>query len=214
MTLDAMPLFLMHLRRDEAHRFRDAEERHDLKLCAAIAEEMLIGFSLRNVESLRSRLNNPGQVEEITLVSKAEQPDGRLLAQFDVRGDDGSSSFKYFLAREGKGWVIDKAYNLRALRTVGLIRTIAATIEAYNAEHNVYPQVKSIDTLERLLIDAWGTPIRYELSKDARSYRLVSAGEDRKFDSRKWGIPDRDLADFAEDLVFENGKFVRMWRMD
>ena len=42
----------------------------------------------------------------------------------------------------------------------------------------------------------------------------MSAGEDRKFDSRNWGVPNQNLADFAEDLVFENGQFVRLWRMD
>jgi hypothetical protein len=39
----------------------------------------------------------------------------------------------------------------------------------------------------------------------------VAAGEDRQFDPKSWSRHAQDLPDYSEDLVYENGTFVRMW---
>jgi len=85
-----------------------------------------------------------------------------------------------------------------------------------------YPQAESLEELRRLLqprympavplTDAWRTPIRFEVSKDRKGYRLISAGADRKFNPESWAVANQELTDFAEDAVFEYGAFVRMWR--
>ncbi len=57
----------------------------------------------------------------------------------------------------------------------------------------------------RLLQDAWGTPIRMTI--DAKGYRLMSAGADKKFDSASWSV--QASANASEDVILENGAFVR-----
>jgi hypothetical protein len=104
-----------------------------------------------------------------------------------------------------------------------LIRTLATGMEAYAVDHGEgYPQANTLLALRSVLeptyvrsmpmADAWGTPIRFEIAKDRKSYRLISAGADRRFNPQSWAAANRELADFAEDLVYENGAFVRMWR--
>lgn len=54
--------------------------------------------------------------------------------------------------------------------------------------------------------DGWATDLRWVV--DANSYRIVSAGSDKKFDPTSWGRPIA-AASTAEDLVFANGQLVR-----
>jgi len=67
---------------------------------------------------------------------------------------------------------------------------------------------------EGLLLDAWGTAIRYEAAGDGKAYRLVSAGEDEVFETanvpplgesykRSW------TETLDEDLVYEDGVWMR-----
>ncbi|HWW60083.1 MAG TPA: energy transducer TonB, partial [Thermoanaerobaculia bacterium] len=53
--------------------------------------------------------------------------------------------------------------------------------------------------------DAWRSPLRIII--DGESYRIISAGSDRKFDPNTWEKPI--ALDTAEDVIFENGKFTR-----
>lgn len=57
----------------------------------------------------------------------------------------------------------------------------------------------------RILRDAWGTPLRLVVTGD--HHRIVSAGADRTFDEESWSRPA--TADAAEDIVLENGRFIR-----
>lgn len=64
------------------------------------------------------------------------------------------------------------------------------------------------------ILDAWGTPLRYETLEDGKSYRLVSAGADAVFEAHT--VPplgeryERTWTDTAEeDLVYENGVWMR-----
>jgi hypothetical protein len=225
LSLDQMPLFLLYLVRDQPRKFREAQNQSDFKRCASILDDMLIGFSLTNASDLLEALQRRARsVQKVTLASKRSQTDGRLLAAFDIEDEDGSRKISYFLAKEGSGWVIDESYSLRARKTLGLIRMLATAVEAYGIDHDgLYPQANSVKELKPLIeptyigetptTDAWGTPFRYEVSKDRKSYRLLSAGDDQKFDSKSWGVSNQDLVDLAADLVFANGTFVRMWRV-
>ena len=53
--------------------------------------------------------------------------------------------------------------------------------------------------------DAWRTPLR--LIVEGETYRIVSAGGDRTFQPETWSTPLS--TDPADDIVFENGKFIR-----
>lgn len=57
----------------------------------------------------------------------------------------------------------------------------------------------------RFFRDAWGTPLRLIISGD--TYRIVSAGGDRKFQPESWSVAPK--ADVAEDTILENGAFTR-----
>jgi TonB family protein len=60
-----------------------------------------------------------------------------------------------------------------------------------------------------LSVDAWGTPLRITVNPDGK-YRIVSAGADKVFNEGSWGAAPK--ADFAEDIVYENGKLTRSVR--
>jgi len=92
-----------------------------------------------------------------------------------------------------------------AKRTMADMRSLATASEAYATDNNKYPDAKTIAELGKLIVpiyirvapqkDGWGTPFRYAVSADLQTYRFVSAGPDKKFDTK-------------DDIVFENGKFI------
>lgn len=224
-SLQQLPLFLLYIMRDQPLRFGDAYTARDWKRCAAIIDDSLVGFTLENLWDLSSALFRPEAIEAVRLVSHQQQPDGRLLAEFEMTGEGKTSRTKYFLAKEGAGWVIDEKYNRKARTTMAAMRTLMVAIESWSVDHeNLYPQARSLDDLQSQIeptyvqempkADAWGTPYRVEISADRKSYRIISAGEDRKFTPASWSKPDAALNDLAEDIVAEAGAFVRMWLID
>ena len=225
LSLQQLPLFLLHVMRDQPLRFGDAYTLRDWKRCATIIDESLIGFTLENLWDVSSALFRPEAIEAVRLVSHQQQPDGRLLAEFEMTGEGRTSRTKYVLAKEGAGWVIDEKHNRKARTTMAWMRTLMVAIESWSVDHeNLYPQAKSLDELQSQIeptyvqempkADAWGTPYRVEISADRKSYRIISAGEDRKFTPASWSKPDAALNDLAEDIVAEGGVLVRMWRID
>jgi len=223
LPLDSLPRFFASMLSDRAPKFREALERHDFEQCAAIAEEMLTGFTVDNAQTVLSALGNPAPASKVTLLMTKQQEDGRLLATFAVDDKYGPSTSRYFLAKEGKGWVIEERYSGPATRTLSRMQDIAVAMESYQVDHDErYPQAASLEELRQMLqpkympavplTDAWRTPIRFEVSEDRKRYRLISAGADRKFNPESWAVANEELTDFAEDAVFEKGAFVRMWR--
>jgi hypothetical protein len=220
---ERMPQFILYLLSDRHQKFRAAEDRQDFRTCASIVDEMMAGFSLGNLADLVRTLHSGRDVRRVSLASKVPQPDGRVLASFVIESEE-PGTFRYFLAKEGSGWVIDEAYGLRGRKTEAAIRSVAVAIEAYSIDHGeVYPAATSLEQLKDVLqptyirtlpvADAWGTPIRYEVADKGKRYRLVSAGADRKFDPASWTVANLDLVNLDDDLVFENGTFVRQWQM-
>jgi len=106
----------------------------------------------------------------------------------------------------------------RARWTYHDMRSIQTAIEAYATDHQRYPDVKTMDELRPLVAplyimalpmhDAWGNAYRIETTE--KSYRIISAGADGKFDESSWGIASNNLP-YDADAVIDHGKFTRRW---
>ena len=226
LTLEQIPLFLTRLMRDEPGRFQAAERKGDFATCGAIVDEMMVGFSLGQADELIDLLRTGAtSVKSVTMASKKVQPDGRLLAELVVTDDESSKHARFFLAPEGGGWVLDEPYWMKAQITMSSVRSVAVSAEAWATDHDEkYPPAKTMEELKAMvepvyikslpMTDAWGTPLRYEVLGDGKGYRVVSAGEDRKFDPKSWKTRAENLRDHAEDMVLENGEQVRTWSVE
>ena len=115
------------------------------------------------------------------------------------------------------------AQSFSYLRTSATLRDLEAVgifLDAYRMKYGRYPAVESIAELQSLLFpdvgvdipkrDKWGTELRYVVSPDGKSYRLISAGEDAIFDETSWSQKGW-LASTDDDAVLENGEVVRRW---
>jgi Type II secretion system (T2SS), protein G len=110
----------------------------------------------------------------------------------------------------------------RCIRTLMDMRAIQTAIEAYGVDHPAYPKAKTIEELRELvqpsyiantpMKDAWGTPFRYLVSPDGKTYRLVSAGSDGTFAEASWAVP-AFLSDSEADAVLtsEGWATYREW---
>jgi len=104
-------------------------------------------------------------------------------------------------------------------RTQADLRTIGTAIEAWAQDTREYPVVARYEALVPILepkyikslprVDAWGTPYRYEATKD--SYAIMSAGRDGVFEkaSAKDYFNSGVKESFDADIVFANGTFVQ-----
>lgn len=112
---------------------------------------------------------------------------------------------------------------LRTSATQRDLQAIGIILRAYKMKYGRYPAAKSMTELEKALFpefvselptkDKWGNELRYAVSKDGQSYRLVSAGADAAFDEASWSKKGKlSLAD--EDAVLENGELIREWTVD
>ena len=115
----------------------------------------------------------------------------------------------------------------KAKRSMADMRSIASALEARATDTNSYPPTQSIGELERLLkptymkefprADGWGSPYVYEGIECAAEdrcagYMLGSPGEDGKVEGLlSYHTSDvlGESTNFAEDIVFTNGKFIR-----
>lgn len=113
----------------------------------------------------------------------------------------------------------------RAKATLARMKSIATAAEAYITDTNKAPEAASIEALASILSptyirdfplrDGWDTPFRYVRTGTA-SFRVISAGSDRKFDDRSWDVKVR-TKDLSTDAVFAStnpsqaGAFARVW---
>ena len=97
----------------------------------------------------------------------------------------------YFLwvAKAGKDKVVDevKAFSrVNVQLTKANIASLAREVHSYIAMHGRHPKsLKELQEFRRLPLstkDAWGTTIEYE-RLSGESFRLISAGRDRAFDT-------------------------------
>lgn len=111
----------------------------------------------------------------------------------------------------------------RTSTTANRMAVLALALKAYKLEHGRYPLAQSARELDQLLdreimskistMDAWGTELRYVVSKNGESYTLASAGSDAQFDEASWTKRGR-LAKADEDAVTIDGEEVRAWDDD
>lgn len=91
----------------------------------------------------------------------------------------------------------------KANRTMIVMRTLSTALTVYLAEYDQFPQG---DVLAHPAFqgyareDGWGTPLR--VTTKGQTWRIVSAGADKTFDSG---------TDLGRDLVNENGRFLSTW---
>jgi hypothetical protein len=102
-------------------------------------------------------------------------------------------------------------------RTAADLQTLAVSVEAYAIDHDdLYPATMNLDNLAKLVtptylrsmvrLDGWGK--EYIYLSDTKHYRVLSAGPDGRLsrDSQRVGVRE---GDFGDDLIFEDGEFVR-----
>lgn len=174
---------------------------------------------------------SPGEVRE--LLAFYATPAGRK--SLDVMGDlvkDGAEAGGRILSPEIERAVSrameahEKKYPWR--RTMADMRTIAAAVEAYAADHEEYPLAGDYAALESLLVpdylvelpkgDMWGHAYAYVVSPDGEQYRIVSAGADSIFDWDSRKIAEGSAQQAAtryrdrleEDFIFADGDFVQL----
>ena len=98
----------------------------------------------------------------------------------------------------------------RIKKTVADIEQIGVAVESYKLEYHVLPKdfsdVAPFVAGDMPVLDAWGNPLRYEVSGD--SYTLTSYGACGRPDrSGRYSTSARDF-DPRADLVFRDGEFV------
>ncbi len=109
-----------------------------------------------------------------------------------------------------------------SMTTMRDMYSLSIAIRAWQMDHGALPQVKSTAELGPMLApaymrtfesnDAWGTPIRYVVSPDGKTFMLVSAGSDKTFDEASWSTEGVSL-NSKDDAVY-GGHFVRKWAID
>ena len=110
----------------------------------------------------------------------------------------------------------------RARWTLFDMRSWKLAIAAYKQDHGSYPAATTLEEVRAAvepvyiakapMVDAWGRPYRYELTKSG--FRLVSAGADGKFDASSWDAPGQQSSLDADAVVTEQGQFwTRSWQM-
>lgn len=108
----------------------------------------------------------------------------------------------------------------RARWTMSDLTNWSIALEAYKTDYNHYPAGdaeeirKAVEPvyINRLpMNDAWGHAYRVE--SDGKTYRVVSAGRDGKFDERSWSEAAHDLG-YDEDAVAASGArwLLRSWK--
>ncbi|HEX6159935.1 MAG TPA: hypothetical protein VF111_07200, partial [Thermoanaerobaculia bacterium] len=108
--------------------------------------------------------------------------------------------------------------------TLADMRTLATAVEARATDTNDYPKVSSVDELEPLITptyirevpkaDGWGTKLSFV--SDGKSYRLASAGADKRFE---WNakqlenlpaeFPTRYTEGEDADIIYQDGNLVQ-----
>jgi TonB family protein len=117
----------------------------------------------------------------------------------------------FLVARtEGMQKTMGIRFTATALENVGIL------VEAFRRKHAGLAKLALPADALRVLFedagvnmsesrDAWGTPLR--LIVEGETYRIASAGADRRFEPSTWKRPAS--LDPSEDLVFENGRISR-----
>jgi len=92
--------------------------------------------------------------------------------------------------------------------------------DAYYTDHKEYPHVGTVEEARAIgepiyinaapMHDAWGNP--YRIESDGKTFRIVSAGSDGKFDPSTWGVTAKKLPFDADAVLTNEGRWLfRAW---
>ena len=123
-------------------------------------------------------------------------PEEWALARFRAEGGDATRAFG------------DALETSRAARTLADMTVIRTALEQHVTEHNTLPATLPPDLPPN---DGWGKPFRVTLDPAAKTYRVVSAGADGKFDEKRWSETNETL-DLTRDAVLQNGELAPKWQ--
>lgn len=94
--------------------------------------------------------------------------------------------------------------------------------DAYRLDHKEYPHVSTLEEARAIgepiyikaapMHDAWGNP--YRIEADGKTFRIVSAGADGKFDPPTWSVPANALPYDADAVMTNEGRWLfRSWEV-
>jgi len=227
LTVEELPAFYQHARTELRAQYEAAEGRGDTERLMGLVEQAMAGRPLLHLWDVATELQfSPGEPATVRL-GRQQLEDTEGLISIEVLDEDGDVDelLPLKVVREGDGWVIAGPYETPSDQTQQLFDSLGYALRDFKDANGSYPQAASLDELlttlravapERELgtTDAWGTPIRYVRSEDGATYRLISAGADMEFDHGDWDpaptrTRDMESLDPDEDIVHENGRFVR-----
>ena len=123
-------------------------------------------------------------------------PEEWALARFRAEGGD---------AVRALGNALETSKASRTLADMMVLRT---AIEQHVADHGTLPASLAPELPQR---DGWDNAFRITLDRDAKTYRIVSAGADGKFDEKRWNESGETL-DLTRDAVLQNGALGPSWQ--
>jgi hypothetical protein len=124
-------------------------------------------------------------------------PERWALARFKAEGGDDATALSAALETS------------KANRTLADLMLIRMKIEEYATEHG--GELPATLPPELPQSDAWGTPFRVTIDRAAKTYRVVAAGADQKFDEKRWS-ESGETNDFTRDAVLRNGELGPSWQ--
>jgi len=123
---------------------------------------------------------------------------------------------------------LDALHKAKEKRTVADLRQNSAVLLSYAVDHEVFPEVGSIDDLATVIaaaglpevatLDGWKRPYRYECWREegsgpgCTSFRLASAGRDGVFEHDSladYEGEEFDPIDYDRDVVTGDGGFIQ-----
>jgi hypothetical protein len=98
--------------------------------------------------------------------------------------------------------------NSKAVRTLADMRLISVRLDTHVIEYGQLPAALPSDLPQR---DGWGNAFAVKIDRNAKTYRVVSAGADGKFDEKRWSETGETL-DLTGDAVLQNGELGPAWQ--
>lgn len=123
-------------------------------------------------------------------------PEEWVLARFRAEEGDAARVLEESLERT------------RAVRTLADMMAIRTAVESYASEHGALPAALPPGLPGT---DGWGRPFAVMIDRDAKTYRVVSAGADGRLDEKRWSETG-ETRDYARDAVLRNGEIVASWQ--
>ncbi|HYH08214.1 MAG TPA: hypothetical protein VEK11_14255 [Thermoanaerobaculia bacterium] len=96
----------------------------------------------------------------------------------------------------------------KAVRTLADMALLRMKLEEHVTAHGTLPAALAPELPQR---DGWGHAFAVTIDRAAKTYRIVSAGADGKFDEKRWSEEGETL-DLTRDAVLQNGELGPSWQ--